>query len=92
MAARGNGRRWFAVCVAAGCLAASTVGAAVGSGAAAEGRAAVVPGDDWVVDDPAAHGMDAGVPCSVILKSWAMPDILSAPAPSSCRMKNQAAS
>jgi CubicO group peptidase (beta-lactamase class C family) len=62
----GNRRRWVAACVAAGCLAASTVaastvGAAVGSGTAAEGRAAVVPGDDWVVDDPAAHGMDAGV-------------------------------
>lgn len=41
---------------------------------------------------PSAPVWYLSAPCSVILKSWAMPDILSAPAPSSCRMKNQAAS
>jgi len=28
---------------------------------AAEGRSTLVPGDDWQVDDPADHGIDAGV-------------------------------
>nr|VXZ84354.1 ABC transporter substrate binding protein, KPN_01854 family [Klebsiella pneumoniae] len=41
---------------------------------------------------PSAPVWYLSAPCSVILKSWAMPDILSAPAPSSCRMKNRAAS